>query len=116
MINTTIRYKVLAMTDVATTLNNLQNKFNADAAQGMDEVFQFCISDDNDYFIEIKDGACIIETGEHDDPSVTLKMNKDTLKGLLSGEVNGMTAFMTGKVKAEGNMMLATKLNSLFDM
>jgi len=104
------------MTDVASTLSNLQENFNADAAAGMEEVFQFDISDAGEYYIEIKDGTCNIAEGEHDDPSVTLKMNKDTLKGVLSGEVNGMTAFMTGKVKAEGNMMLATKLNSLFSI
>jgi putative sterol carrier protein len=32
----------------------------------------------------------------------------------MSGDINGMTAFMTGKLKATGNVMLATKLTSLF--
>ena len=34
--------------------------------------------------------------------------------GVMSGEMDGMQAFMMGKLRAEGNMMLATKLNVLF--
>ena len=104
------------MTDVGKAIEELQKGFNPDAAKDMNEVFQFEVKDDGEYFIEIKDGTCTVGTGEHDDPSVTLIMNKATLKGVLSGEVNGMTAFMTGKMKAQGNMMLATKLNSLFSI
>jgi len=104
------------MTDVGKTIENLKQGFNPEAAKGMDEVFQFDIKDAGEYYIEIKDGECNMGTGEHDDPSVTLIMDKETLKGVRSGEVNGMTAFMTGKVKAQGNMMLATKLNSLFSI
>ena len=36
------------------------------------------------------------------------------MKGVLSGELNGMQAFMTGKLRAEGDMMLAAKLGELF--
>jgi putative sterol carrier protein len=32
----------------------------------------------------------------------------------MRGDVNGMSAFMSGKLKATGNVMLATRLSALF--
>lgn len=95
-------------------IDKLQSRFDADAAKGMDDVFQFSFSDAEDYYLEVKDGTLDVQQGTHDDPSVTLSMSTDTLKGVMNGEINGMTAFMTGKLKATGNVMLATKLTSLF--
>lgn len=104
------------MSDVGKAIAKLQDSFNPEAAKDMNEVFQFEVTDAGEYFVEIKDGTCNVGTGEHDDPSVTLIMNQETLKGVLKGEVNGMTAFMTGKIKAQGDMMLATKLSNLFKL
>ncbi|SDK86711.1 Putative sterol carrier protein [Franzmannia pantelleriensis] len=95
-------------------IDKLQSRFDAGAAAGMDDVFQFSFSDADDYYLVVKDGSLDVQQGEHDDPSVTLSMSTDTLKGVMNGEINGMTAFMTGKLKATGNVMLATKLTSLF--
>ncbi|MBZ5487823.1 SCP2 sterol-binding domain-containing protein [Halomonas aquamarina] len=97
-----------------TTLEKLQARFNPDAAKGMHEVFQFHFSDAGSHYLVIDDGSLDVHEGEHDDPSVSLSMSTDTLKGIMSGDINGMTAFMTGKLKATGNVMLATKLTSLF--
>ncbi|MFV8571020.1 SCP2 sterol-binding domain-containing protein [Marinobacter sp. SBS5] len=94
----------------------LEKNFNADAAQGLDLVFQFDIEDDKTYNLEINDGSCKLNEGAHEDPSVTLIMNSETLEGIVSGETDGMQAFMAGQLRAEGDMMLATKLGELFDM
>jgi len=99
---------------VATTFETLKDNFNADAASGIDLVFQFNIEDDENYNIAINDGQCTLAAGDHDDPSVTLIMNTETLKGIVSGETDGMQAFMAGQLRAEGDMMLATKLGELF--
>ncbi|EWG99175.1 SCP2 sterol-binding domain-containing protein [Halomonas sp. BC04] len=96
------------------TFDKLQDRFDPQAAKGMDDIFQFHFSDNGSHYLVIKDGSLAIEEGEHDDPSVSLSMSTDTLKGVMNGEINGMTAFMTGKLKATGNVMLATKLTSLF--
>lgn len=101
---------------VAQVFDKLEHNFNADAAQGMDLVFQFDIEDDETYHLIIKDGTCTKAEGPHPDPSVTLIMNSETLKGIVSGETDGMQAFMAGQLRAEGDMMLATKLGELFDM
>lgn len=98
----------------STTLEKLKARFNPEAAEGMNDIFQFHFTDAGDYYLHIHDGTLDIEEGEHDDPSVSLSLTTDTLKGIMSGDVNGMTAFMTGKLKATGNVMLATKLTSLF--
>ena len=55
-----------------------------------------------------------IAQGEAADPNVTLIMDKETLVGVMTGETDGMQAFMGGKLRAEGDMMLALKLGELF--
>ncbi|MDF9434362.1 MULTISPECIES: SCP2 sterol-binding domain-containing protein [Chromohalobacter] len=102
------------MADANTVIEKLQSRFDPAAARGMDEVFQFHITDADDYYLNVKDGTLDIQPGEHDDPSVSLTTDTETLKGVMNGEINGMQAFMSGKLKATGNVMLATKLTSLF--
>ncbi|WP_435274422.1 SCP2 sterol-binding domain-containing protein [Psychrobium sp. nBUS_13] len=101
------------MSSVAEYKEILANKFNPSAAAGLNEVFQFDLEGELFHLI-VADGSYDILEGEYDDPSVTLQLKSATLKGLLDGSVNGMTAFMMGKVKAIGDMMLATKLTQLF--
>lgn len=95
-------------------IDKLQQRFNASAAANMDEVFQFIFSDAENYYLVVKHGNLDVQQGEHDDPSITLMMGTETLKGVISGEINGMSAFMSGNLKATGNIMLATRLASLF--
>ncbi len=102
------------MTSVSDIIEKMKGAFNADAAAGMENVFQFSIEDGDDFFLEINDGDFKIDNGTHDDPSVTLIMTGETLVGIMTGETDGMQAFMAGQLRAEGDMMLATKLGELF--
>ncbi|GAA6133338.1 SCP2 sterol-binding domain-containing protein [Oceaniserpentilla sp. 4NH20-0058] len=102
------------MTSVADIIEQMKARFNADAASGMDNVFQFSIEDGDNYYIAIKDGAFELGNGDHEDPSVTLILNSETLIAIMTGETDGMQAFMAGQLRAEGDMMLATRLGDLF--
>ncbi len=101
---------------VAQVFEKFEQNFNSEAAEGMDLVFQFNIEDDQNHHVIVKDGTCKVVQGDHEDPSVTLIMDAATLKGIASGETDGMQAFMSGQLRAEGDMMLATKLGQLFSM
>ncbi|HEY0287297.1 MAG TPA: SCP2 sterol-binding domain-containing protein [Pseudomonas sp.] len=103
------------MTSVADAVQSMKAKFNPSAAAGLDLVFGFNITDeDKHYSLIIKDSTCDLQEGENPDANVTLVMDAETLKGIVSGETDGMQAFMAGKLRAEGDMMLAMKLSELF--
>ncbi len=101
---------------VAQIFQKLKDNFNAGAASGLDLVFQFSVEDADNYHLVVTDGNCDLVAGDHDDPSVTLIMNTETLQGIVSGETDGMQAFMAGQLRAEGDMMLAMKLGELFSI
>jgi putative sterol carrier protein len=42
-------------------------------------------------------------------------MEDEDLVSLMKGELNGMTAFMTGKLQLEGDLMLAQRMFGFFD-
>lgn len=102
------------MSSVAKVIETMQARFNANAAAGLDLVFQFNIADAENYYLSIKDGTCSLTEGNAEAPNVSLIMDSATLKGVLKGEISGMEAFMTGKLRTEGDMMLALKLGDLF--
>ncbi|GAB7530292.1 SCP2 sterol-binding domain-containing protein [Pseudomonas sp. 3A(2025)] len=103
------------MTSVAEAVQTMHAKFNPAAAAGLDLVFGFNITDEDKHFaLIIKDGTCELQEGENPDANVTLVTDSETLKGIVSGETDGMQAFMGGKLRTEGDMMLALKLSELF--
>ncbi|MBO6278994.1 MAG: SCP2 sterol-binding domain-containing protein, partial [Pseudomonas sp.] len=77
-------------------------------------VFGFRIDEDKHFSLIVKDSTCELKEGENPDAQVTLVMDGETLEGIVSGETDGMQAFMGGKLRAEGDMMLAMKLSELF--
>ncbi|WP_426101415.1 MULTISPECIES: SCP2 sterol-binding domain-containing protein [unclassified Pseudomonas] len=102
------------MTDVAKAVQAMKAKFNPAAAAGLDLVFGFRIDDSKNFSLIVKDGACELQEGENPDAQVTLVMDAETLEGIVDGSTDGMQAFMSGKLRTEGDMMLAMKLSELF--
>ncbi|WP_293265918.1 SCP2 sterol-binding domain-containing protein [Neptunomonas sp.] len=99
---------------VARVIEKLPSRFQADAAGSLNAIFQFLLEDDDDFYISIKEQECTTQPGEHQDPSITLIMDSNTFIKVVTGEQDGMSAFLKGQLRAEGNVMLATKLGKLF--
>jgi len=95
-------------------IDKLPSRFVATNAEDFEAVFQFVIEDDNDFYIAIQNQTCSVERGEHPDPNITLIMDAETVVDVVTGETDGMSAFLKGRLRAEGNVMLATKLSKLF--
>ena len=99
---------------VTRVIAKLPSRFQADAAESLNVIFQFLLEDDDNFYITIKNQSCSTTQGEHPDPSVTLLMDAETFINVVTGKQDGMSAFMKGQLRAEGNVILATKLGKLF--
>ena len=106
----------MAFTNVKEVFAKMPEAFNANAAQGLNAVFQFDITGDDGgkWNVAVKDGACAVNEGASDAPTVTLTMAADTWLAMVNKELNGMQAFMSGKLKASGDIMLAQRFATIF--
>jgi len=78
----------------------------------LDVTFKFVFTDGGIIFI---DGKNVPHSVSNDDypADVTLKLSLETMNKLHRKELNGMMAVMIGKIKLEGDMMAAMKLNQV---
>jgi putative sterol carrier protein len=62
------------------------------------------------------DGAASPNTVDNNDRDAdcVIELGIDTLGELISGELNAMNAFMTGRMKIRGDMGVALKLQKIF--
>ncbi len=90
--------------------------FQADAAGGVDVVFQFNISGagGGDWHVIVKDNTCTVKDGAHGKPTTTLKMADEDFLALIAGKLPAMQAFTTGKLKIEGDLMKSQLVEKLF--
>ena len=91
----------------------LINKLPQAFVSGSDCTIQFNVS--TPMYAVIKDNACTVATGTAEGADLGLTMEDDDFVALMKGELNGMTAFMTGKLQLDGNLMLAQQLSTFFD-
>jgi putative sterol carrier protein len=98
--------------------DNMDERFNPEAAAGVDATFQFKLSGEGggDYWIKVNNQEVEVHEGETETPTLTVMADADDYLKLVNGDLNAMSAFMAGKIKVKGDMGLAMKLQSMFGL
>jgi 3-hydroxy-3-methylglutaryl CoA synthase/NAD(P)-dependent dehydrogenase (short-subunit alcohol dehydrogenase family)/putative sterol carrier protein len=103
---------------VKTVFEGMPGAFQADAAAGVDVVFQWEISgpQGGSWSVVVKDKTCEVTEGSHSSPTTTLKMGDENFVKMISGELNAMNAYTSGKLKIEGDLMKSQLVEKLFKL
>ncbi|WP_026076191.1 SCP2 sterol-binding domain-containing protein [Noviherbaspirillum massiliense] len=94
-------------------IRKMPEAINPAATANMHSTIQYKIT--QPMYLVIDDGKCTAHDGLAPSPDLSLIISDENLAAMLKGELNGISAFMSGKLKVEGDMMLAQRLPSLFD-
>jgi len=95
--------------------------FRADRAGSTNAIIHWTITGRPDggadtFEIVISNGTCTASPTPRHDPKLSLTMGPVDFVKLISGSGNPMMMFMTGKLKAKGDLGLAANVQNLFDI
>ena len=100
--------------------NRMPTLFRADRAGATQAVIHWNItggpSGADTYETVIEDGACTVTNQPAREPKLSMTMDPVTFLKVVSGDGNPMMMFMTGKIKAKGDLGLAAQVAKLFDI
>ncbi len=101
---------------VAETFEAMKQIFNPAAAVGLNKTIQWNISgpETGQWAFKIANQTCELITGGVDKADLNLSMNGQDWIAIAEGRQDAMQAFLTGKVKATGEIPLAMRLTTLF--
>lgn len=95
----------------------MRASFSPERATGQTAVIQYTITTPDGphpWQIRVADGACTVAAGAADAPRITLGLALADFLRLTAGTLDGMAAFMSGKLTVTGDMMLAPLMQTWF--
>ncbi len=101
---------------VAETFESFQKYFNPSAAAGLNKTIQLNITGEQagKWAFKIANQTCELISGGVEKPDLTLTaLDKDWIS-IVEGNLDPMNAFVSGKIKSSGDMMLAMRIPNLF--
>jgi putative sterol carrier protein len=101
---------------VAELMERMPGAFIPEKAQGVDAIIQFRFTgaEPGEWIATIKDGKVEVGRGTDSSPRMTLTADSSDYVKIFTGELDGMQAFMQGKIKLAGDLNLAMKLMQMF--
>jgi len=104
---------------IADIMTRMPGAFVPEKAAGVNAIihFKFSGAEAGDWSAVINDGKCEVAQGiPQSKPTMTLSADSGDYIKLITGELDPMKAFMQGKIKLQGDMMVAMKLTQMFKM
>ncbi|HUW59465.1 MAG TPA: SCP2 sterol-binding domain-containing protein [Candidatus Bathyarchaeia archaeon] len=105
---------------MAESLQDFFDKLQIDPQKtaGMNATYQFVATGDGggNWNVKITNGDSKVAEGMADSPTIVLTAVSADWLDMMNGKLNGTTAFLTGKLKIQGDVSLAMKLESLFNL
>ena len=101
---------------IRTMMAEMPSAFKPEKAAGVDAVIQYNLTGEggSSWWSKIADGACSVQEGTAESPTLTITMVASDYIDMMAGRLDAMAAFMQGKIKAEGDLMLGMRLMSFF--
>lgn len=75
--------------------------------------FHITGEDSGEYGLKFENSKATVIEGGYVDADCSMKMSFENFKKLLQGNLNAATAYMTGRLKVNGNLALGLKLEQL---
>ncbi len=93
--------------------DNISERFIANKANGVDATYLFQLEGDGGgtWTVTVRDNTISVSEGAAPDPSVTFTMKASDYVDMANGDLGGVKAFMTRKLKVAGKIPLAQKMN-----
>jgi putative sterol carrier protein len=91
-------------------IDGLQEKIGEDC--GLGAVVKFDFGDQGSVTLDASQVPNIVST-EGADPDCTMVISVEDFMAMAEGSLDGVAAFMTGKLKVQGEMGLAMKLGAI---
>ena len=104
------------MDTCAEIFKEMPNRFNKEAAAGVDATYQFDLTGDGGgtWQVKVTETGCDVAEGSPAEPSITITMASSDYVDMIAGKLNPQMAFMGGKLKIKGDMSLALKMQQIF--
>jgi len=102
---------------ISEIMTRMPSVFLPDRASGIDAVvhFRFTGAEAGEWNAVIRDGKCQVAQGiPRSKPTIVLAADSADFVRAVTGELDGMKAFMEGRLKITGDVLLAPKLIQLF--
>ena len=93
-----------------TIIDGLQEKVGEDC--GLGSVVKFDFGDEGSVILDASQVPNIVST-EGADPDCTMVISVEDFMAMAEGSLDGVSAFMTGRLKVSGDMGIAMKLGAL---
>jgi putative sterol carrier protein len=90
--------------------------FNKEASKGLTAIYQFDLAGEGggQWYVTVADETCEVTEGLHPSPNITISMQASDYLAMVTGKANGQMLFMTGKLRVQGDMGLALRMQTLF--
>lgn len=79
----------------------------------MVKTFQFRPTDSNPFFLDIRNGQLKVEQGEASNPVATISATDDDLTAVITGSVDPVQLFFSGRLRVSGSLFDAQELATI---